>query len=85
MRSPARYATWTQPAALTAYHRDVQRIEAFGTPMDTALAPDSEGILGFIRGARVMHQQTGEAQYLEMLDHGLRYEYLWRYAYRARP
>jgi hypothetical protein len=71
--------------SLATYHAEVRELRPFGAPMDTDLAPDSEGILAFIRAARLLHELTDDDAYLEMLDDGFRFEYLWRYGYRARP
>lgn len=67
------------------YHGFVADLNCWGTPMDTPKAVDQEGNLGFIRGAKLMHEITGEQQYLTMLEDGANYEYLWRYGFRARP
>lgn len=53
--------------------------------MDTWKAVDEEGNLAFVRGTRLLHELTGERQYLEDLEAGVGFEYLWRYAYPARP
>jgi len=67
------------------YHGFVRALACWGTPMDTFKAIDQEGVLGFIRGARLLHRITGEAAYLAMLGEGAEYEFLWRYAIAARP
>jgi hypothetical protein len=71
--------------AIRFYHGFVAGLSAWGTPMDTCKSIDSEGNLAFIRAARLMHEATGEAIYLDLLRDGAHYEYLWRYAFRARP
>ncbi len=70
---------------ISYYHDYVRRLSCWGTPMDTRKAIDQEGVLAFIRGARILHQITGEARYLTMLEDGAEYEYLWRFAIRSRP
>lgn len=70
---------------LAFYHQAVRDLTCSGTPMDTWKAVDQEGVLGFIRGAALLHQATGDAAYLSMLEDGAHYEYLWRYGFRARP
>lgn len=67
------------------YRSFVRDLSCWGTPMDTWKSPEEEGNLGFIRGAHLLHEITGEQAFLEMLAEGAEYEYLWRYAYRARP
>ena len=71
--------------ALDYYAPFVRDLACWGSPMDTFKSIDSEGNLAFIRAARLMHELTGEEQYLEMLAAGAHYEYVWRYAFRARP
>jgi hypothetical protein len=71
--------------ALKYYHAFVKNLACWGSPMDTFKSIDSEGNLAFIRAARLMHESTGEAVYLDMLSDGAHYEYLWRYGFRARP
>lgn len=67
------------------YRRFVRDLNCCGSPMDTWKSPEQEGNLGFIRGAQVLHAITGDDVYLEMLEEGACYEYLWRYGFRARP
>ena len=67
------------------YRQSVQALSCCGTPMDTWKSPEEEGNLGFIRGARLLHEITGKEEYLEMLEEGAEYEYLWRYGFQARP
>ncbi len=70
---------------LSYYHRYVRDLCCWGTPMDTWKAIDQEGNLAFVRAARLLHQITRQPQYIEMLNDGAEYEYLWRFAIRARP
>lgn len=71
--------------AIEYYSEFVNDLNCYGTPMDTWKAVDEEGNLAFIRGARLLHEFTGESRYLKMLEAGAEYEYLWRYGYAARP
>lgn len=70
---------------LAFYRGYVDRLWCWGTPMDTRKAVDQEGVLAFIRGARLLHQLAGDADALDALDAGARYEYLFRFAFRTRP
>ena len=72
-------------AGLTYYASYVDTLTCNGTPMDTWKSPDEEGNLAFIRGARLLHEYTGEAKYLTALQNGAEYEFLWRYGYKTRP
>lgn len=67
------------------YRGPVRDLHCCGTPMDTWKSPEQEGNLGFCHGAMILHEITGEDKYLEMLSESAEYEYLWRYAFRARP
>ncbi len=71
--------------ALRYYGRFVAELNCYGCPMDTYKSVDQEGILGFVQAARNLHAATGEAEWLAQLQAGADYEFLWRYAYRARP
>jgi hypothetical protein len=71
--------------ALHYYRHFVTNLTCSGTPMDTFKSVDSEGNLAFIRAARLMHTHTGDPVYLDLLQDGAHYEYLWRYGFRARP
>lgn len=57
------------------------RFDAFGGPHDICKSPDEEGVLAFIKAAHLLHQFTGERQYLDWLLLGLDYEFSWRFAY----
>ncbi|MCE9592146.1 MAG: hypothetical protein K8S99_16700 [Planctomycetes bacterium] len=67
------------------YHSFVRDLSCWGTPMDTWKAVDQEGNLAFLRGARLLHETTGDPAHLGMLTDAANYEYLWRYGFRARP
>lgn len=67
------------------YHKFVRELNVCGTPMDTWKAPDQEGNIAFMKLVRLLHETTGEASLLEMLEDGAHYEYLWRYGFRAVP
>lgn len=70
---------------LAFYHASVRDLNCWGTPLDTWKATDQEGNLGFIRGARLLHEITGEDRFLTALVDGANYECLWRCGFRARP
>ncbi len=71
--------------ALRYYGHAVDQLNCYGTPMDTFKSVDQEGILAFVQAARLMHEVTGEKEWLTYLQAGADYELLWRYAYKARP
>lgn len=71
--------------ALDYYGTFVRNLNCYGTPMDTWKSVDEEGNLAFIRAARQMHELTGEQIYLDYLELGARYQYLWQYGFKARP
>ena len=70
---------------LSYYQQFVVSLCCNGTPMDTWKSPDEEGNLAFIRGARLLHEYTGEEKYLTALRQGAEYEFLWRYGYQTKP
>ncbi len=65
------------------YYTDVQRMECTTTPLDVADAPDSEGILAYIRLAKILHEITGEIKFLEHLKMGLDYELTYKFCYNV--
>lgn len=71
--------------ALRYYGYGVANLNCYGTPMDTYKSVDQEGILAFVQATRLMHEVTGEEEWLNYLQVGADYELLWRYAYKARP
>lgn len=81
--SDARYLDAAKRAA-DFYHGAVRDLACWGAPMDTWKAVDQEGNLAFLRGARLLHETTGEKKYLDMLADSAHYEYLWRYGFSAR-
>lgn len=70
---------------LSYYGQSVDTLTCCATPMDTWKSPDEEGNLAYIRGARLLHEYTGEEKYLRALERGAAFEFLWRYGYRTRP
>lgn len=71
--------------AAAYYFESVRNLNVCGTPMDTWKAPDQEGNLAFMKLVRLLHESTGRADYLSMLEEAAHYEYLWRYGFRAIP
>ena len=71
--------------AVDYYAVFVKDLNCSGTPMDTYKAVDEEGNLAFVRAARLLHEITGEAEYLKLLQYGADYECLWRYGFKAKP
>jgi hypothetical protein len=67
------------------YYAYVKELNCWGAPMDTWKSVDQEGNLAFIKAAAVLHRRTGDGKYLEMLEKGAEYEYLWRYGFKAVP
>ncbi len=71
--------------AMKFYGKAVRELNCYGTPMDTWKSIDQEGVLAFIQAAQLLHEVTGEEGFLKDLRAGADYEFLWRYAYKARP
>ena len=69
--------------AMDFYRGDVEAFEVFGCPHDIWKSPDEEGILAWIAGAKLLHEITGEKQFLDDLLAGLDYEFSWKFAYNV--
>lgn len=65
------------------YLNFVKKVECYGGPLDTDKAVDSEGILSFIRAARLLHEITGKHYLLEHLRDALYYEYTFKLGYNT--
>lgn len=65
------------------YFKDVQRMECIKTPLDVADAPDSEGVLSYIRLAKILFEITEENHYLKKLKAGLDYELTFKFCYNV--
>jgi len=71
--------------ALRYYQKEIERLNCYGTPLDTRKSVDQEGNIAFVRGCRLVYEATGEKEFLEAMTAGAEYEYLWRYGYTTRP
>lgn len=71
--------------AVSFYYTFVKELNCYGTPMDTHLSIDQEGVLAFVKASKLLHEITSENIYLEYLEAGAHYEYLWRYGFQAIP
>lgn len=71
--------------ALLYYGKQVQALNCWGAPMDTWKSVDQEGNLAFVRGCRLLYEETEAEEILELFLCGANYEYLWRYGYQTRP
>jgi hypothetical protein len=70
------------------YHywkRYVKKMLCYGAPHDTWKAPDQEGILAFAKAARLLHEVSGDPEYLDALRDGLDYEFSWKYCRNTDP
>lgn len=56
------------------YDKYVARLECYGGPLDTDKAVDNEGILAYIRCARLLHELTGAPAVLRHLRDAIGYE-----------
>ena len=65
------------------YDAFIRRAECYGGPPDTSKAVDSEGVLAYIRVARLLHELTGKAVYLDHLRDALCYEYSFKFCYNV--
>lgn len=66
------------------YYGFVKKAECYGTPPDTYLAADSEGVLAFIKASRFMHMMTEDEKYLNQMKDALNYEFSFKFAYNSK-
>jgi len=71
--------------AIRYYRKYVEELNCYGTPLDTKNSVDQEGNIAFVRGCRMVYEDTGKKEFLEAMEAGAAYEYLWRYGYATRP
>ncbi len=69
--------------AMDFYRQFVKEFHVYGGPHDIYKSPDEEGILAWIDGARLLHEVTGEEQFLTDLHMGLDYEFSWKFSYNV--
>lgn len=65
------------------YDSFVKKAECYGGPLDTDKAVDSEGVLGYIRAVRILHEITKEEYLLDHLRDALYYEYTFKLGYNT--
>lgn len=65
------------------YEKYVARLECYGGPLDTDKAIDNEGILAFIRCAKLLHEITGEEICLKHLRDAIGYECSFKLGYNT--
>lgn len=65
------------------YKAFIARAECYGGPLDTDKAVDDEGVLPYIRAARLLHELTGDETYLDHLQDALGYEFTFKFCYNT--
>lgn len=65
------------------YQTYVKRMECYGAPLDADKAPDSEGILAYIKAVRFLHALTGDDLYLDHMRDALGYEFSFKFGYNS--
>jgi len=65
------------------YNHFVAKMECYGGPLDTDKAVDSEGVLSFIRAAKLLHEITGEEYLLQHLKDAVYYESTFKLGYNT--
>ena len=65
------------------YETYVSRMECYGAPLDTCKTIDSEGILGYIKAVRFIHELTQENIYLEHMKDAIHYEFTFKFSYNS--
>lgn len=63
------------------YQAYVSKMECYGTPHDTLKAVDSEGSLAFVKACKILHEITGEKEFLTMLTDGMEYEFTFKFCW----
>ena len=61
----------------------VKRCECYGGPLDTDKAVDNEGILGYIRAVRILHEITKEEYLLDHMRDAFQYEFSFKLCYNT--
>lgn len=61
----------------------VRHMECYGAPLDTSKAVDSEGILAYVKAARLLHAITGDGLYLDHIRDALHYESTFRFCWNT--
>ena len=71
--------------SLTHYYETfIAKLECYGSPLDTDKAPDNEGVLAFIRAAKLLHQLTKNQLYLDYMETALYQEFSYKFCYNGR-
>lgn len=65
------------------YDAYLSKMECYGTPHDTYKAVDSEGILAYIKAAKLMYETTNDQLYVERLGKALDYEFTFKFCYNV--
>lgn len=65
------------------YDTFIKKAVCYGGPLDTDKAVDNEGILAYVRAARILHEITGKDIYLDHLRDGLYYEFSFKLGYNT--
>lgn len=73
-----------EESAAHYYQRFIERLECYGSPLDTDKAPDNEGVLAFIRAACCLHQITNKELYLKYMKNALYQEFSYKFCYNGR-
>ncbi len=68
-----------------AWYHDayVRRVECYGGPLDIDKNVDSEGVLAYIRAAKLLHEMTGDGALLDHMRDALYYEFTFKFCYNS--
>ena len=61
----------------------IEKVEVWGTPIDTKDAVDQEGNLAYITALKTMHEVTGDDALFKQLEHACHYDFTWKFAYNT--
>ena len=65
------------------YYEWLKTYELWGSPIDASNAVDEEGNIALAIGEWELYKATEDKNYIEHLDHSLRYDFTWKWAYRS--
>ncbi len=61
----------------------IRRVECYAGPLDIDKNVDSEGVLAYIRAARLLYEMTGDAALLDHMRDALYYEFTFKFCYNS--
>lgn len=78
-----KYLEQAQKSEQHYYDQFIAKLEGYGGPLDTDKAVDSEGVLGYIRAVRILHEITNKDYLLQHLKDAIYYEATFKLGYNT--